>query len=346
MAIGNNLTVAGTVTSTGTVAMGSSFKRNRIINGNMLIDQRNDGAEITPNSGQFLTDRWVYYSSQASKMIAQQVTDLNPIPFRNSLRMITASAVTIGASDFFTVIQNIEGYNISDLRWGKSNAQPVTLSFWVFSSLTGTFGASIRNSGNSRSYPFLYTIVSPSTWTYITVNIPGDTSGTWLTNSSTGLSVTFGLGVGSTFSGTAGVWASANYNSATGAVSVVGTSAATFYITGVQLEVGTVATPYEMQIYSDQLAQCQRYYEVGLAVAASYALASTSFGAYTTYAVVKRVSPSIAQITNNVIITQANCTATTSTYIGNTSGVLAYRLSASSSLNIQFSETFGASAEL
>jgi len=227
----------------------------------MLIDQRNAGVEITPVSGQFLTDRWAYYSSQASKMTAQQVTDLNPISFRNSLLMITTSAVTVGASDFFTVTQNIEGYNISDLRWGKSNAQPVTLSFWVFSSLTGTFGASIRNSGNSRSYPFLYTIVSPSTWTYITVNIPGDTSGTWLTNSSTGLSVTFGLGVGSTFSGPAGVWASANYNVATGAVSVVGTAGATFYITGVQLEVGTVATPYEMQIYSDQLAQCQRYFQ-------------------------------------------------------------------------------------
>ena len=346
VAIGNNLTVAGTV------AMGSSFKRNRIINGNMVVDQRNAGAQITAanlTSGSYMIDRWRYFSSQAAKFTAQQNAGAvtTALGFPNYLGMTVSTAVTVGASDYFSISQPVEGFNFADLAWGTASAKTVTLSFVVYSSLTGTFGGVLKNSAGTRSYPFTYSIASANTWTTISVTVAGDTSGTWVgATNGIGVIVEFGLGVGSTYSTTAGVWAVGNYTSATGAVSVVGTSGATFYITGVQLEVGTKATPYEMQIYSDQLAQCQRYYEVGLAVAASYALAATSFGAYTTYAVVKRASPSISQITNNVIITQYNCTATTSTYIGNTSGVLTYRLSASSSSNIQFSETFGASAEL
>jgi hypothetical protein len=260
----NTVTITGDTTVSGNFSMASSFKRNRIINGNMLIDQRNAGASSGTGSGTFayFLDRWVASYSQTSKFTVQQnagsVTP--PSGFTNYLGVTSSSAYSVGASDTFNMQQPIEGFNVADLGFGATGAQSVTVSFWVRSSLTGTFGGAACNSNLTRSYPFTYTVSSANTWEQKTVTIAGDTSGTWVTNNGVGLRLYFNLGAGSTYSGTAGSWASANYQSATGATSVVGTSGATFYITGVQLEVGTKATPYEMQIYSDQLAQCQRYY--------------------------------------------------------------------------------------
>jgi hypothetical protein len=293
---------SGNTTAGGTLAMASSFKRNRIINGNMLIDQRNAGASVTPTSDPTYTlDRWALTFSQASKFTIQQnagsVTP--PTGFTKYLGATVASAVSVGASDYFALYQSVEGYNAADLAYGTANAVTTTLSFYVRSSLTGTFGGAFRNSAGTRSYPFTYTISAANTWTAINVTVPGDTSGTWLTDNGIGLLVRFGLGAGSTFSGTAGAWASANYMSATGAVSVVGTSGATFYITGVQLEVGTKATPYEMQIYSDQLAQCQRYYQN---TSGGYPLTQRSSGYQVDYGwiypVVMRATPTITFPTN------------------------------------------------
>ena len=299
-----NLTPKGTgnVIAGGTIAMGSSFKRNRIINGNMLIDQRNGGASVTIADSAFIVDRLGYFATQVSKFTAGQ--NLNsvtpPAGFSSYSGLQTLSAVSVGASDYFFVVQNIEGLNVADLGWGTANAQTVTLSFKVYSSLTGTFGGVLKNNAANRSYPFTYTISSANTWTTISVTVAGDTTGTWLTTNGIGLRVQFGLGIGSTYSGTAGAWAAANYISATGAVSVVGTAGATFYITGVQLEVGTKATPYEMQIYSDQLSQCQRYYN-------AYSWASTGWGISTTQAQggitfpVMRTSPTISDGGSNNI---------------------------------------------
>lgn len=233
--------------------------RNRIINGAMMIDQRNAGASGT--AGGYTVDRWYYLSSQASKGTWQQnagsVTP--PVGFKNYLGFTSSSAYSVVSGDYFNFFQKIEGFNVSDLDWGTANAKPVTLSFKVYSSLTGTFGGSLTNSASSRSYPFTYTISSANTWTDISVTIAGDTTGTWLTNSSTGIQISFGLGAGSTYSGTAGAWASAQYLSATGATSVVGTNGATFYITGVQLEKGSTATPFDYRPYGTELALCQRY---------------------------------------------------------------------------------------
>jgi hypothetical protein len=234
--------------------------KNRIINGAMVIDQRNAGASVTNTSAfPYTLDRWQCGGSQNSKFTVQQ-SSTAPAGFVNSALVTSSSAYTVGASEYFLFQQAIEGYNIADLGWGTANAKTVTLSFQVRSSLTGTFGGSITNSANDRSYPFTYTISSANTWTSISITIAGDTSGTWLTTNGVGLSIRFSLGTGSTYSGTAGSWAGTFYASATGATSVVGTNGATFYITGVQLEVGTSATGYEYRQYGTELNLCQRYY--------------------------------------------------------------------------------------
>ena len=234
--------------------------RNRIINGDMRIDQRNAGASVTIlNSVTYDVDRWFGYSSTTSKFSLQQ-SSVAPVGFTNSLLATSLSAYSVTSSDEMNISQRIEGFNVADLGWGTANAVTVTLSFWVRSSLTGTFGGSLYNSGNSRSYPFSYTISAANTWEQKSITIAGDTSGTWLTTTGLGLGITICLGAGSTRSGTAGAWASANLASATGATSVVGTNGATFYITGVQLEKGSVASAFENRQYGTELALCQRYF--------------------------------------------------------------------------------------
>jgi len=255
----------GTGTSTGYYGF-----KNRIINGAMVIDQRNAGAVTTPTDGSYSLDRWVAGLSQASKFTIRQTPSATETGFAvrvaagftNYLACtVGASAnVTLGASDVFAIQQKIEGFNFADMAWGTAAAKTVTLSFLAYSSVTGTFGGAFVNSANNRSYPFTYSIPTANTWTTISVTIAGDTSGTWLTTNGRGMYVRFGFGVGSTYSGTAGSWASAQYFSATGATSVVGTSGATFYITGVQLEEGTTATSFERESYSVTLQKCQRYY--------------------------------------------------------------------------------------
>jgi hypothetical protein len=244
-----------------TAATGFGFK-NRIINGAMMIDQRNAGASGAANG--YTVDRFQYYGSQASKLTWQQnagsVTP--PSGFVNYLGFTSSSAYSITSTDEFGISQSIEGLNVADLGWGTADAKTVTLSFWARSSLTGTFGGSLRNNGATRSYPFTYSISSANTWELKTVTIAGDTSGTWLTTNGTGVLLNFGLGVGSTYSGTAGSWAATNYISATGATSVVGTSGATFYITGVQLEKGSTATSFDYRPYGTELALCQRYFQI------------------------------------------------------------------------------------
>jgi hypothetical protein len=253
------------VTAGGTVAAAFNsnglFFRNRIINGDMRIDQRNAGASVTPTSSSYTLDRWQAIISQSSKFSVQQnagsVTP--PTGFNNYLGVTSLSAFSVAAGDYFAIYQQIEGLNVADLGFGTANALTVTISFWVRSSLTGTFGGSLKNS-STRSYPFTYTISSANTWEKKTITIAGDTTGTWPTDTSAGLLLSLGLGVGATFSGTAGAWAGANYVTATGATSVVGTNGATFYITGVQIETGSVATPFERRPYGTELMLCQRYY--------------------------------------------------------------------------------------
>ena len=294
VSFGNAITVAGNTTITGSLVPSSSYLRNRIINGDMRVDQRNAGTEVNPAVNQtYYLDRWIAISSAASKYkIGQNAGAVTPpTGYPNYLGLTSLSAYTVGTGEVFAVRQRIEGLNVSDLAWGTASAATVTLSFWVRSSLTGTFGGAFTNNASDRSYPFTYTISVANTWEQKTVTIAGDTSGTWLTTNGIGINVTFSIGASSTVSTTAGAWAAGSYASATGATSVVGTSGATFYVTGVQLEVGTVATPFERQIYNAQLAQCQRYYErIG-------AYGSTS--AWTT--ITNPVSPKVSKRTTPTI---------------------------------------------
>jgi hypothetical protein len=262
--------VATTITATGLISGATNYTgfKNRIINGAMVIDQRNAGASVANIAGaSYSLDRWILSGSVATKFTIQQnagsVTP--PAGYTKYLGVTSSSAYTVGASERFQVAQRIEGFNIADLGWGTANAATVTLSFWVRSSLTGTFGGSFQNGGTTRAYPYTYTISSANTWEQKTVTIAGDTSGTWASDNTNGVTVAFGLGTGSTYSGTAGAWATADYNNATGATSVVGTNGATFYITGVQLEKGSVATSFDYRPYGTELALCQRYYYKNLA---------------------------------------------------------------------------------
>jgi hypothetical protein len=285
----------------------------------MVIDQRNAGASVTPANGNYTLDRYRSALTQSSKYSVQQnagaVTP--PAGFKNYLGVTSLSAYSVLTGDIFAISQKIEGYNIADLNWGTANAKTVTLSFWVRSSLTGTFGGSFRNNAGNRTYPFSYAISSANTWEQKSITVAGDTSGTWEATTATGVEVIFGLGGGATYSGTAGAWAASDFRTATGATSVVGTNGATFYITGVQLEVGTQATSFEYRQYQQELALCQRYFEksynTSVAVGATNFNGVNSTVAYQTnlnrpfwsvkFGVTKRTAPTVTLYTPNTLNT-------------------------------------------
>ncbi len=237
---------------------------NRIINGDMRIDQRNVGASVTVNTGGafYAVDRFrISAVASAGVFTGQRVTDA-PAEFNSSMKVtVTTADASLAASDAYYCLQDIEGNNVTDFKLGTANAITFTLSFWVKSSLTGTFGASFSNNDVTRSYPFSYTVNAANTWEKKTVTVAGDTTGTWDTGTGRGLRVIFSLGVGSDFTGTADQWNGAFDIAPAGAVNVMATNAATWQITGVQLEAGSVATPFERRDYGRELMMCQRYYE-------------------------------------------------------------------------------------
>ena len=297
---------------------------NRIINGGMTIDQRNAGASVTQTTSTIYTlDRWNCYGAVASKFTVQQ-SSTAPVGFVNSALITSSSAYSVGSGEIFQFVQPIEGYNVADLNWGSANAKTVTLSFWVRSSLTGTFGGAIQNSASNRSYPFTYTILSANTYEQKSVTITGDTTGTWLTTNGVGMYLYFGLGVGSTYSGTAGAWAASDFHSATGATSVVGTNGATFYITGVQLEVGSTATSFDYRPYGTELQLAQRYYQqLGNVSYVAVGMGQISSGrtqtrSYTAFPSTMRTSPT--GIASNLVTTDRLGFDTDVTLTGVTSG--------------------------
>jgi len=211
--------------------------RNRIINGAMVISQRNGTSSVSiSNPGAYTVDRFKSENNTDGTLTAQQ-SSTAPAGFINSLLFTVGTAdSSLGSTQYSIYEQRVEGFNITDFGWGTASAQPVTLSFWVRSSVTGTYGGSIVNSDFNRTYPFTYAISAANTWEQKSITIPGDTSGTWLTTNGIGLIIRWGFGVGSSYSAAAGSWAAGGYLSATGATNMMATSGATYYVTGVQLE--------------------------------------------------------------------------------------------------------------
>ena len=236
--------------------------RNRIINGDMRIDQRNNGASVSIN-GYFPVDRWSFGKDGGT--VAASRSTVAPAGFTNSLLFSVTTGYTPTSTQQNNIRQFIEGFNVADLGWGTASAQAVTMSFWVRSSLTGTFSGSLMNSAYDRSYVFTFSVAAANTWEYKTVTISGDTSGTWLTDNGTGIRLFFDMGSGSNYNATAGAWGAGEKRNTSGAVQPIATTGATFYITGVQLEAGSVASPFERRDYGRELIMCMRYYiEVGV----------------------------------------------------------------------------------
>ena len=277
-------------TSDGVSSSGLYGFKNRILNGQMVIDQRNAGASVATSSGNniYTLDRWQVIYSQTSKFTIQQTPSTTETGyatrigagFSNYAAFTSTSAYSVNSTDFFLIRQPIEGFNIADFAFGTSSAKAVTLSFWVNSSLTGTFGGSITNAAENRCYPFSYSVSSANTWTQISITIAGCTDGTWATNNTSGIKLFLSLGCGSTNSGTAGSWSTSTYYTTTGATSVVGTNGATFYITGVQLEKGSTATSFDYRPYGTELQLCQRYFETSMSVAPADNMSVASTGVY------------------------------------------------------------------
>jgi hypothetical protein len=236
--------------------------RNRIINGNMVIDQRNAGASVTVStSGVYVIDRWKNRANGGGAFSVQQ-SSTAPAGFTNSsLYTVTTADSSIAAGDNYWIIQEIEGYNVADLDFGTANAKNITMSFWVRSSVTGTYSVFLSNGTTyNRGYVATYTINAADTWEQKSVTVAGDTTGTWGKTNGGGLSAGFNLGAGTNYQTTAGSWGSAFVQATSGTTQWISNSGATFYITGVQLEAGSVATPFERRPYGTELALCQRYY--------------------------------------------------------------------------------------
>ena len=328
-----------------TAAASPNVLKNRIINGDFRIDQRNAGASVTPTSGQYNLDRFQTILTQASKFTVQQnaASVTPPAGFTNYLGVTSLSAYSITASDYFVVRQNIEGFNTADLDFGKATAKTITISFWVRSSLTGTFGGSIFNSATDRTYVFSYTISAANTWEQKTVTITGDTTGTWLTNNGIGLSVDFTLASGSDFTRSASSWSTSGF-AVTGTTSVVGTNGATFYITGVQLEQNTSATPFERRLYNAELANCERYYQIASVGYIGTTTTSAFFGGNINSRVKMRAAPTGTYITSTSIFNFAATSGTFNTLDVNGGGY--YKAATGTTTGAAFTDNVSLAAEL
>jgi hypothetical protein len=240
--------------------------RNRIINGDMTIDQRNNGTAVnliaTGGVG-YCADRWFAENTTSGTATIQQVADA-PAGFSNSIRWtVTGTASSIISTDSAFFQQRIEGFNSADLSFGTANAQTVSLSFWVKSSVTGTFGGALANNAYNRGYSFTYTISAANTWEYKTVTVLGDTTGTWVgATNGVGLRLSFAMAAGSARGSTAGSWGAFTGIGASGQINLMATGSATWQVTGVQLERGQTATSFDVLPYGTELQLCQRYYEI------------------------------------------------------------------------------------
>jgi len=294
--------------------------RNRIINGEMVVSQRGS-TSTTVSAYAYGVDRFGAYESTSATSVTATQSSTAPAGFINSLLYTVGTGGTATAAQQAYIRTKIEGYNIADLDFGKATAKTITISFWVRSSLTGTYCVSLTNAAQNRSYVSTYTINTANTFEYKTITIAGDTSGTWLTTNGIGIELGFDLGGGSNYNTTANAWAAGAFYRTSAQANLIGTTGATFYITGVQLEVGSTATPFERRPYGQELINCQRYY-YRITATAPYQLYGSGFAEVTTlsYAYVKfpvtmRTNPTALESDGNnghywIIFTNQSTTAT------------------------------------
>ena len=270
-----------------------SGARNRVINGDMRIDQRYSGTLLTgaanPN---YFCDRFGTYHDIGTLNYQQNLNSVTPpVGFTNYLGITNTSASTSASTNYYNLFHPVEGYNIADFAWGTASAKPVTLSFWVMSSIAGTYSVAFNIASNSYGYPATYSISQANTWTYVSLTIPGSTVITPNTTNGSGVVIIWDLGQGSSYRFTAGSWQSGTVQGATGSTNWNQTNGATFYLTGVQLEAGTVATPFERRLYGQELALCQRYYETGFTKCYVGGATGSGIAIATNFKVQKRTTP-------------------------------------------------------
>jgi hypothetical protein len=314
------------ITQAGEFNSDSSFGfKNRIINGAMVIAQRGTSAVTTDDS--YPVDRFYVVGNTTTWSAVQSSTA--PAGFNYSTAFTNGTGASPSAAQRTFIAQAIEGFNTADLGWGTADAKTVTVSFWVRSSLTGAFGGSVRNNAGNRSYPFSYTISAANTWEQKSVTITGDTTGTWEKTTTRGILLIFNLGSGSDYQGTANTWAAANQYFPAGATNLVATTGATFFLTGVQLEVGSTATSFDYRPYGTELALCQRYYwqmvngDQNNICSGTY-YANTTFVGSIQFPVTMRSAPTLAYATGTsyyVIYTNNTSDTINSMYLGATSTI-------------------------
>jgi hypothetical protein len=315
-----DVTVSGTLTTGGGALSPQTGFKNRIINGSMTIDQRNDGTAVTINTSSitYSVDRWSGFGMASAGVFTLNRSIIAPTGFINSLAATCTTAdASIAAGDRYFINQAVEGLNIYDFGWGTASAQTVTLSFWVQSSLTGTYCVTLLNADGSRSYVAEYTINTADTWEYKTITISGDTSGTWLTTNGVGVFVRFALAIGTTFQTTANTWSAGNFNATANQVNWMSSSSSrTFRLSGVQLEKGSTATPFEFRSIGTELGLCQRYYQKAKArqFIGVYE-ASGTLQANTIFPVQMRSDPTVTRLTNSEWGTVAGTATNSTAYI-------------------------------
>ena len=317
--------------------------KNRIINGDMRIDQRNAGAAVTmTTTGVFPVDRWQCYEESDGVMTAQQVSDA-PAGFLNSIKFTTTTADgSITGAERVYAIQVIEANNIIDLAWGTASAKTVTVSFWVKSSLTGTFGGSLRGTLN---YPFSYTIISANTWEQKSVTIAGPTTGTWPTNNTGGITLAFAMGIGPVLSGGGGAWTTSNFIAPLGAVAVISTLNATFQVTGVQFEVGSTATSFDVRPYGTELQLCQRYFVSDTFYAQGYMTSGNDYSIMIQHPVTMRAGPTRTLGTQNFFVNVTSVVLGVTPSGNNLNNSRVYGRASSSGL-VEYGYAYTLSAEL
>lgn len=352
------VTSSSSFTTSAPNVIGSFGYRNRLINGNMLINQANVGTTVTVNSNTrgYSLDQWSHNGTAAAGVFTiQQSTSTPPADFPNFMRLtVTTADASPAAGSVYYVGQPMEGNNIADLNFGLATAKTVTLSFWVRSSLTGSFSGNIMNGGGTRSYPFSFTIASANTWQKSTVSLTGDTTGTWAIDNNTGIWVFFDVGSGSSSKGTAGAWAATNLKGVTGSVNLIATNTATYDLTGVQFEPGNAATAFEIRDFDTEFHRCQRYFEKSFRYptapqqnagvgAGEYTLMAGKAGAATNYVMINyKVAK---RLTNGTIVTlynpaaanaqfrdetaTADCSAAATAYLSDTNATMSFTGNAS-----------------